>query len=79
MLKRGRVPTLENFAKIAKACGLPMTAFFTEEEPQAYGQHAAYEPAFAAPSAHEHVYAAETYQQPAPQPARAIDDPVLQP
>src|SRR3954463_7156139 len=33
VLKRGRVPTLENFAKIAKACGLPMTAFFTDEEP----------------------------------------------
>jgi phage repressor protein C with HTH and peptisase S24 domain len=33
VLKRGRVPTLENFARLAEAFGLPLTAFLTEEMP----------------------------------------------
>ena len=33
VLKRNRVPTVENFAKIAEASGLPLSAFFSDEMP----------------------------------------------
>ena len=34
VLKRDRVPTIENFARLAEACGLPVTAFFSDDGAQ---------------------------------------------